>query len=164
MTKHHKPKTKSIEKFSPWICLSSFSLSCFNSPTVIVVTATIKSVITTTKVTQAPLSRLLFSQDFSYLHPNNQQMRGSKSETTVFFSDMRKVWKFSFSCWQRQGFTYSIRKPSLQYQKGGKSSPENSSIQSQNCLACLNTIPSSDCKTWFPQCNPWKHICSIVDN
>lgn len=49
--KHNKPETKSIEKFSPWICLSSFSLSCFSSPRVIVVTATIKFVITTIKVT-----------------------------------------------------------------------------------------------------------------
>lgn len=91
MTKHYKAKTKSIEKFSPWICLSSFSLSCFNSPRVIVVTATIKSVITTTKVTQASLSRFLFSQDFSYLHPNNQQMNGSKSRTTVLISDLGKI-------------------------------------------------------------------------
>lgn len=27
----------------------------------------------------------------------------------------------------------------------------------------LNALPSFDCKTWFPQCNPCKFTCLIVD-
>lgn len=31
-----------------------------------------------------------------------------------------------------------------------------------NCLTLLNTLPSSDCKTWFPQRKPCKYICLTV--
>lgn len=86
---------QSTEKFSPWICLSSFSLSCFNSPEVIIVTVTIKCYYYYQSHISIPKQTPIFSV-CHHLYPNNQQMCGSKSMATLFINHLWKVWKFSF--------------------------------------------------------------------